>query len=204
MLSIIFMTFPKPTCFEPSASSRRPMPGCESRALLLACAPAARRTERARARTDAAFACSWTKLALALGSVFLNSSRLSSSFNTLIVSARATSSSALVAFTSSHSLVLVSQPVFSWAKNCVSSDRESFVSFKSALMLAISTPSSPMRLLSASIWTVSKATSFFFAPMRASWVLIADPSAATASSRPLDISSLSCCSMPVISPLLGT
>mmetsp|Transcript_61860 Transcript_61860/g.191675 ORF Transcript_61860/g.191675 Transcript_61860/m.191675 type:complete len:213 (+) Transcript_61860:837-1475(+) len=167
--SIILRTFSKPTCFPPRASSRRPIFGCDGNAPPFAeCVAAVRRTDNARARRVAAFVCIWTKLALALGRVFLNMSRLSSSLSTLMTSARAVSSSALVALMSSHSLVLVSQPVSSWERNCPSWASDSFVSSRSPVMPAISTPSSPARFDSSSICPVKTTTSFAFAAARAS------------------------------------
>eukprot|EP00418_Pyrodinium_bahamense_P070376 CAMPEP_0179098226 /NCGR_PEP_ID=MMETSP0796-20121207/45255_1 /TAXON_ID=73915 /ORGANISM="Pyrodinium bahamense, Strain pbaha01" /LENGTH=73 /DNA_ID=CAMNT_0020795999 /DNA_START=37 /DNA_END=255 /DNA_ORIENTATION=- len=71
------------------------------------------------------------KLALAEGNVFLKTSRASSSFKTLIVSAKAFNSSARVRLTSSHSSVFVEQLVSSSALNLVSAASDSWVSVKS-------------------------------------------------------------------------
>mmetsp|Transcript_25327 Transcript_25327/g.80509 ORF Transcript_25327/g.80509 Transcript_25327/m.80509 type:complete len:234 (+) Transcript_25327:348-1049(+) len=167
--SIILITFSNPTCFPPKASSRRPIRGSDGRPPRLeGCTATVRSTESALDRRVAALACIWTKLALGLGSVFLKISSASSSFKALMVSARATSSSARVALISSHSLVLVSQLVPSSARNWVSSLRDSFVSSRSPCMPAISTPSSPTRFVSSSICSVRRATSFVFAATNAS------------------------------------
>mmetsp|Transcript_40003 Transcript_40003/g.103550 ORF Transcript_40003/g.103550 Transcript_40003/m.103550 type:complete len:207 (+) Transcript_40003:344-964(+) len=64
---------------------------------------------RARARCTEALTLTCTRLAPALGKVFLKRSSASSSFSTLMVSARATSSSARVLERSSHSAVFVLQ-----------------------------------------------------------------------------------------------
>mmetsp|Transcript_72473 Transcript_72473/g.205725 ORF Transcript_72473/g.205725 Transcript_72473/m.205725 type:complete len:266 (+) Transcript_72473:850-1647(+) len=197
MRSIMEMTFPKPFLPPLSASAIRSSSGPAPRVARSAASarPRAKPAEPAR---------SCTKLAPVAGSVFLNSSRASSSLSTRMVSARACSSSARACFTASHSLAFVSQPFSSSARNSVSSPRDSLVSSRSLLVLATSMPRSPMRLCSASIWLVSTPISFLFEATRASKFWIAAASSDEASARSFSISSLSCLSMPTISPDFGT
>mmetsp|Transcript_44553 Transcript_44553/g.111935 ORF Transcript_44553/g.111935 Transcript_44553/m.111935 type:complete len:252 (-) Transcript_44553:757-1512(-) len=126
---------------------------------------AAWRSSRARAFCKEAETLTCTKLALALGKVFLNNSKASSSFKTLMVSASASSSSDLVFFTSSHSLVLVSQPASSSFLNFSSSPSASCVSTKSLFMEVMATPRSPMRAISSSTCPCKALSSFFLAAM---------------------------------------
>mmetsp|Transcript_3459 Transcript_3459/g.9200 ORF Transcript_3459/g.9200 Transcript_3459/m.9200 type:complete len:212 (+) Transcript_3459:737-1372(+) len=147
MSSIILTTFSKPAVLPWRAISMKSSSGCASVELLLA----PRTKDSALPRTVASPCPSCTKLALELGSVFLNSSRASSLFNILIVSARATSSVARVAFTSSHSLLFVSHVLPSSARNTVSSPSCSLVASRSLAWEVTSTPSSPTRMVSSSI-----------------------------------------------------
>mmetsp|Transcript_36325 Transcript_36325/g.82623 ORF Transcript_36325/g.82623 Transcript_36325/m.82623 type:complete len:205 (+) Transcript_36325:624-1238(+) len=139
MSSIILMTFSKLTFFPRRASTRKSTRG--SADLPWARLPA----------VSACNACCRTSLPLALvcnneglGKVFLKSSSASSSFRTLIVPARATSSSARVFLRSSHSAVFVSQLFSRPARNFLSSARAASVSERSSFMVTIATPNSPI------------------------------------------------------------
>mmetsp|Transcript_64489 Transcript_64489/g.199971 ORF Transcript_64489/g.199971 Transcript_64489/m.199971 type:complete len:259 (+) Transcript_64489:780-1556(+) len=166
MLSIIPRIFskpPRPVAFLPaSATAKRSSP---ARSPTPAPRRALRTSASARLRRASALAPTCTRAALALGSVFLKSSSASSSFRTLIVSARAASSSVRVALISSHSFVFVPQPFARSARSSPSSARDPCVSSRSLPMLAMETPSSPMRVFSVSICSVRVATSFFLAAM---------------------------------------
>merc|ERR1719362_2750995 len=116
------------------------------------------------------------KLALALGKVFLNRSKASSSFRTLIVSAKATNSSARVFDRSSHSAVFVAQLFSKFAMNSLSAIKAASVSVMSSFISTISMPSSPMRFNFFSISAVKASTSAFFAAIKSSYVLIASSS----------------------------
>mmetsp|Transcript_90746 Transcript_90746/g.235346 ORF Transcript_90746/g.235346 Transcript_90746/m.235346 type:complete len:211 (+) Transcript_90746:808-1440(+) len=104
--SIILITLSKPTFLPRSANAMRSSPGLPG--IRVAIARISFNADSLRAFLAA---CTCTKLlALALGNVFLKRSSASSSLRTLIVSAKATSSSALFFLTSSHSCVFVAQP----------------------------------------------------------------------------------------------
>mmetsp|Transcript_95096 Transcript_95096/g.264460 ORF Transcript_95096/g.264460 Transcript_95096/m.264460 type:complete len:244 (-) Transcript_95096:826-1557(-) len=153
MSSHILMTLSKPprlTAFLPvSASARRSKPG--SSPWLEACR-ALRITATARARRCDTSSRTCTKLALAaLGKVFLNSSSASSWLRTLMVSAKATSSSARVFLRSSHSAVFVSQFFSRSARNFWSSSKAASVSARSSFICTMATPISPIWLVFISI-----------------------------------------------------
>mmetsp|Transcript_17220 Transcript_17220/g.53922 ORF Transcript_17220/g.53922 Transcript_17220/m.53922 type:complete len:206 (-) Transcript_17220:787-1404(-) len=122
------------------ASTRKSKPACP---WAPAFCRALRTIANARTRNEAALASTCTKLALALGRVFLKSSRASSSLSTLMVSARATSSSARVFCRASHSAVFVEQLFSSPARNFLSSAKEAAVSERSSFSWTIFTPNSP-------------------------------------------------------------
>mmetsp|Transcript_25631 Transcript_25631/g.59645 ORF Transcript_25631/g.59645 Transcript_25631/m.59645 type:complete len:230 (-) Transcript_25631:837-1526(-) len=136
--SIILMTFSKPIFLPVSARAMKS---------ILTRSPwgvaSKRRTSRARLRRAAALSATCTKLAEALGKVFLKSSSASSSLRTLMVSDRVTSSSALVLTRSSHSAVLVEQLFSKLALNSLSARRASSVSVRSFFNCSIFTPRSP-------------------------------------------------------------
>mmetsp|Transcript_13074 Transcript_13074/g.38123 ORF Transcript_13074/g.38123 Transcript_13074/m.38123 type:complete len:233 (+) Transcript_13074:811-1509(+) len=166
MLSHILMTLSNPPRLRAflllSASTRKSRPARWS-------APARCRAARSATRAFAGTVVlvrTCTKLAPVLGSVFLNSSRASSSFSSLMVSARATSSSERVLERSSHSLSLVAQLFSSSAKNFWSSRRAASVSERSSFICTIWTPSSPICLVLASTEALSAATSLAFAAIR--------------------------------------
>merc|ERR1712008_302035 len=98
----------------------------------------------------------------ALGKVFLNSSNASSSFSTLMVSAKAANSSARVFTITSHSAFFFSQFSSKFARNFLSSIRASCVSPTSFFICAISTPKSPILVNLVSISLVNAITSFIF------------------------------------------
>mmetsp|Transcript_72899 Transcript_72899/g.193638 ORF Transcript_72899/g.193638 Transcript_72899/m.193638 type:complete len:259 (-) Transcript_72899:112-888(-) len=169
MPSIILMTLSKPPLpaafrlVKANTRRSRPVRSCGLRA------PAAvRKAAKACWRLAVLPAATWTKLALALGNVFLNSSIASSSFNTLIVSASATSSSALVFFRSSHSAAFVAQLFSKPARNFLSSARAASVSERSSFMFTIATPNSPICFVLDSMDPVSATTSFVLAAMSSS------------------------------------
>mmetsp|Transcript_36686 Transcript_36686/g.73009 ORF Transcript_36686/g.73009 Transcript_36686/m.73009 type:complete len:214 (-) Transcript_36686:109-750(-) len=165
MLSTILMTLSK----VPRPSERFPDNIIMSRSRPAfwpfgAAASALWRMSKAPAREPieaAALICA--RLAPALGMVFLNRSRASSSLSTLIVSASATSSSALTFERSSHSAVLVSQLCDSSCKNFWSAMRAASVSVKSSFICTILTPSSPICLVLDSIEALNASTSLVFA-----------------------------------------
>mmetsp|Transcript_39998 Transcript_39998/g.103532 ORF Transcript_39998/g.103532 Transcript_39998/m.103532 type:complete len:234 (+) Transcript_39998:165-866(+) len=124
--------------------------------------------ERARALWEEALKRTCSKLEAAPGSVCLKRSSASSSFKTLMVSARATSSSARVFWRSSHSWVFVEQLDSSSAKNFLSSMRAASVSVRSPCISTMATPSSPICAVFASTAFEQAATSFFLAAISAS------------------------------------
>mmetsp|Transcript_67736 Transcript_67736/g.191972 ORF Transcript_67736/g.191972 Transcript_67736/m.191972 type:complete len:240 (-) Transcript_67736:841-1560(-) len=145
MSSIIFMTLSKPPllrAFFPDSASARRSSCARSRRPKAPCA--LRMAARARERIANLLVRTCTKLALALGSVFLKSSSASSSLSSLIVSARATSSSERVFDRSSHSADFVAQPLLSSARKFLSSSRDSSVSVRSSFICTTFTPSSLM------------------------------------------------------------
>mmetsp|Transcript_44563 Transcript_44563/g.111968 ORF Transcript_44563/g.111968 Transcript_44563/m.111968 type:complete len:261 (-) Transcript_44563:366-1148(-) len=169
--SIILMTLSKPpwvrALFPTSAKVRKSR---LARSWLRAALRAPRIASSARARSlEAAVdddTC--TRLAPAPGRVFLKRSSASSSLRTLMVSARATSSSALVFLRSSHSAVFVLQLFPSSSLNFRSAANASCVSARSAFICAIATPISPIASVFDSMSVVSASTSFFLAAMSAS------------------------------------
>mmetsp|Transcript_111797 Transcript_111797/g.193814 ORF Transcript_111797/g.193814 Transcript_111797/m.193814 type:complete len:222 (-) Transcript_111797:656-1321(-) len=195
--SIIFKTLSKLTFFPRIASAMKSSSG---RRECLACESAA----SASARCSRTVTVTCMKLELALGSVFLNNSKASSSFNTLIVSDNARSSSAVVTFWfASNSAVLVPQFFSKSARNLVSSAKAASVSVRSFFISIISTPSSPMRNVAVSMACVKDAISASLAFTSALNDLIASSSVAVASTAPLLIVSAICFRMPTISPLCG-
>mmetsp|Transcript_99490 Transcript_99490/g.319253 ORF Transcript_99490/g.319253 Transcript_99490/m.319253 type:complete len:263 (+) Transcript_99490:916-1704(+) len=195
--SIMVMTLPKPGALPCRASAMRSSSG------LLCILAAAWISARARAFCEATVTCTCMKLALEPGSVFLKRSRASSSLRTLMVSERATNSSARVILMASHSPDLVLQLVSSSARKVSSTARASLVSSMSFANSATSMPSRPMRSISTSICPCRVATSFFFAAIRASKFVVAAVSESVESARSFDISSPIVFKMPVISPLAG-
>mmetsp|Transcript_45763 Transcript_45763/g.83833 ORF Transcript_45763/g.83833 Transcript_45763/m.83833 type:complete len:263 (-) Transcript_45763:733-1521(-) len=154
--SISLKTFSKLTFLPVSATAMR------SNAARLECvAGAFWISARAFLRTSRLLDSIWTKLGL--GNVFLKSSKASSSFKILIVSAMATFSSALIFSISSHSLSFEAQFSSMSAKNFLSSAKASSVSPISLAMLAMSTPNLPTRADLSSIAAVCAAISFSFA-----------------------------------------
>mmetsp|Transcript_19809 Transcript_19809/g.36203 ORF Transcript_19809/g.36203 Transcript_19809/m.36203 type:complete len:221 (+) Transcript_19809:807-1469(+) len=194
--SIIFKTLSKLTFFPRIASAMKSSSG---RRECLACESAA----SASARCSRTVTVTCMKLELALGSVFLNNSKASSSFNTLIVSDNARSSSALTFWFASNSAVLVPQFFSKSARNLVSSAKAASVSVRSFFISIISTPSSPMRNVAVSMACVKDAISASLAFTSALNDLIASSSVAVASTAPLLIVSAICFRMPTISPLCG-
>mmetsp|Transcript_25323 Transcript_25323/g.80494 ORF Transcript_25323/g.80494 Transcript_25323/m.80494 type:complete len:429 (-) Transcript_25323:188-1474(-) len=138
-----------------------------------------------------------------LGNVLLKSSRASSSFKILMVSASATSSSARVLERSSHSACLVLQPVSRSARYFLSSRRALEVSSKSAFMASICTPTCPTRSSFDSIAFVFAFISFVFAAASASKSLMACSSVEVSSARPFSMVSFICFKMSTISMLPG-
>mmetsp|Transcript_61867 Transcript_61867/g.191706 ORF Transcript_61867/g.191706 Transcript_61867/m.191706 type:complete len:243 (+) Transcript_61867:995-1723(+) len=198
MPSIIPMTFSKPIFLPRSARRIRSMRTWSGRA-----DRAWRRVSMALARSSDLLSWTCTKLVAGLGRVFLNRSKASSSFKTLIVSASATSSAALVFTRSSHSAVFVEQLFSKFAANSLSARSASSVSPRSFFICATQTPSSLIFSREVSILAVSTVTSFFLAAESSSNAWTAASSVAVASARPLAISSPICFRMPVIWPLCG-
>mmetsp|Transcript_12389 Transcript_12389/g.24981 ORF Transcript_12389/g.24981 Transcript_12389/m.24981 type:complete len:301 (-) Transcript_12389:394-1296(-) len=163
----------------------------------------AARAARALARKLAAPTWTCMKLALALGNVALKSSRASSSLSTLIVSAKATSSSARNLLRSSHSFAFLSQSSFKLDENCLSASSASLVSPKSFFICAMDTPSSPILAVLVSMASDRKAFSFFLAAMSSSNERMAASSASDASLRLPPISSCNSLRIPTICPLCG-
>jgi len=158
---------------------------------------------RARARRSDVFTDSWTKLALGPGKVFLNRSRASSSFSTLIVSASATSSSERVFDRSSHSEVFVEQLFCRFCRKSLSALRAAWVSDKSSFACTMETPNTPICLVFASTVASSAPTSLFLAATSSSNALTAASSVAVSSARFFDMVSPSCFRIPVMLPLCG-
>mmetsp|Transcript_50290 Transcript_50290/g.114278 ORF Transcript_50290/g.114278 Transcript_50290/m.114278 type:complete len:297 (-) Transcript_50290:219-1109(-) len=137
------------------------------------------------------------------GKVFLNISRASSLFSTLMVSAKASSSSERVFLISSYSFALVSQFFASSAEYPSSSSRVLLVSSRSFFNTVMCTASWPARSVFSSIASWAARISLFLAatsPLKLDrdscslWVI---------SSRRLFISSLMVFRIPTISPLAG-
>mmetsp|Transcript_55628 Transcript_55628/g.154943 ORF Transcript_55628/g.154943 Transcript_55628/m.154943 type:complete len:240 (+) Transcript_55628:910-1629(+) len=133
------------------------------------------------------------------GRVFLKSSSASSSLRILMVSARASSSSARVLHRASHSASFVAQLFFSSARNAWSSLSASEVSSLSLLICAIETASSPDFWIFSSIILMRALDSAVFAPMSSLKMCWAFSSACVASASVVAISSPSCFSRPTIS-----
>mmetsp|Transcript_99549 Transcript_99549/g.319507 ORF Transcript_99549/g.319507 Transcript_99549/m.319507 type:complete len:299 (-) Transcript_99549:658-1554(-) len=163
----------------------------------------ARSKDKAWERSVEAETRTCTKLALELGNVFLKKSSASSSFKTLIVSAKATSSSALVLERSSHSFVLVPQLDSSSARNFLSSNMVAAVSERSSFICTMATPSSPIRVVFVSTVAVRAWTSFSLAAISASKVLTDAASVAVSSARSFAMVSPISFKIPVIWPLCG-
>mmetsp|Transcript_11794 Transcript_11794/g.35290 ORF Transcript_11794/g.35290 Transcript_11794/m.35290 type:complete len:254 (-) Transcript_11794:780-1541(-) len=123
---------------------------------------------RARARTVAAVVRTSTKLAAALGRVFLKSSRASSSLRSLMVSANARSSSPRVFSLISHSFFFFAQLSSRLARNSLSAISASSVSPRSPCICTTETPSSPTRSIFVSMAAESTLISFFFAAISSS------------------------------------
>mmetsp|Transcript_64503 Transcript_64503/g.200019 ORF Transcript_64503/g.200019 Transcript_64503/m.200019 type:complete len:259 (-) Transcript_64503:786-1562(-) len=166
MLSHIAMTLVKPPWrkarLPTSPSTRKSKPArCRRPAFFRA----ARSSARARPRISVALTLSCRKLALALGSVFLNNSNASSLLSSWIVSAKATSSSDRVFERCSNSFFLVLQLLSRPARNFLSSSRPSWVSESVSLKRTRSTPSSPICFVFVSMETVMALVSFVLASM---------------------------------------
>mmetsp|Transcript_65638 Transcript_65638/g.165390 ORF Transcript_65638/g.165390 Transcript_65638/m.165390 type:complete len:259 (-) Transcript_65638:808-1584(-) len=164
MLSIILMTLSKPpwlNAFLPESATA--IKSSAARSLGDALCEASRTTSKARARSLEAPDANWTKLAPALGNVFLNKSSASSSLRTLMVSAKATSSSARVFERSSHSAVFVAQFVSNSLRKFWSARSAASVSERSSFASTMWTPRSPMVLVLDSIEFVRAATSLLLA-----------------------------------------
>mmetsp|Transcript_36321 Transcript_36321/g.82617 ORF Transcript_36321/g.82617 Transcript_36321/m.82617 type:complete len:253 (+) Transcript_36321:350-1108(+) len=161
--SIMVITFSKPIFLPRNAKRIR------SKRVRSCWAPRASRSivvALVRNRDAPSWTC--TRLTAGLGRVFLNSSRASSSLSTLMVSARAASSSALVFTRSSHSAVLVAQLFSKLALNSLSAIRASSVSPRSFFICAMDTPNSPDLCKELSIFAISTWTSFFLAAISSS------------------------------------
>mmetsp|Transcript_93044 Transcript_93044/g.240881 ORF Transcript_93044/g.240881 Transcript_93044/m.240881 type:complete len:296 (-) Transcript_93044:451-1338(-) len=163
---------------------------------------AARRTLKACCRTSLPriFICSND----GLGSVFLNKSKASSSFRSLMVSAIANNSSARVFCTTSNSSFFVAQFFSKSARNFLSSSYEAEVSSKSSRKVSISTPTFPRRAVFPSMDLEFAAISFSLAATSCSYVAFAAFSSAVRSAKSFSIVSFICLRMPTISPLRGT
>mmetsp|Transcript_19696 Transcript_19696/g.52245 ORF Transcript_19696/g.52245 Transcript_19696/m.52245 type:complete len:274 (-) Transcript_19696:651-1472(-) len=194
--SIMEMTFSKPIFLPRRASTRKPRRACLGFAWRARCRRATARDRRSALCT---FTCS--RLALGAGSVFLKSSRASSSFKILIVSARARSSSLRVFTRASYSASFVEHPAFRSASSFLSSRRLPAASSRSAFICTMDTPSSPTRASFCSMEAVSTPISFFFAATSASCSLTAAASASSAAFSDFMKSSPICFSIPVTSPL---
>mmetsp|Transcript_36552 Transcript_36552/g.79779 ORF Transcript_36552/g.79779 Transcript_36552/m.79779 type:complete len:236 (+) Transcript_36552:774-1481(+) len=144
MPSIMAVTFSKPACLPCSAITRR------SRRLRSPVHAPANLRAAPRATTKARIRCAralsprtCTKLTLEAGKVFLKSSRASSSLRTLMVSAKAVSSSERTFTLSSHSEAFVAQPFSSSAWNFWSSSNAASVLERLFFICSIATPNSP-------------------------------------------------------------
>mmetsp|Transcript_95725 Transcript_95725/g.189757 ORF Transcript_95725/g.189757 Transcript_95725/m.189757 type:complete len:435 (-) Transcript_95725:252-1556(-) len=140
----------------------------------------------------------------ALGSVFLNKSRASSSLRILMVSAIASNSSARVLVLSAHSASFVEQPFASSAKNFLSSARAFAVSSISSFISVISRPTCATRSNFDSMAAVFASSSLVLASIKSANVLIASSSVAVTSANVFSMVSFNCLRMPTISPLAGT
>mmetsp|Transcript_73492 Transcript_73492/g.212871 ORF Transcript_73492/g.212871 Transcript_73492/m.212871 type:complete len:213 (-) Transcript_73492:88-726(-) len=160
--SIMSMTLPKPTALPFNANAIRSRPGD----LRLWAACRSKRNAFAFWLAMVTFNC--RKLEAELGKVFLKRSSASSSLSTLTVSARASSSSARIFFTSSHSSFFVAQPWSSSARYFSSAARASLVSSISLMASVTSTPMLPRRVDLSSICACNVSTSLPFAAMSSS------------------------------------
>mmetsp|Transcript_99460 Transcript_99460/g.319161 ORF Transcript_99460/g.319161 Transcript_99460/m.319161 type:complete len:271 (+) Transcript_99460:77-889(+) len=159
---------------------------------------------RAWSRILAAPVAVCRKLALlALGIVCLKRSRASSSLSTLMVSAKATCSSARVLERTSHSFCLESQPVSNSLKNSWSASKAAWVSERSSFICTMLMPNSPICLVLVSMEAVRADTSLFFAAIISSKDLTPSVSWVVASSKDFCMVSLISLMMPVTSPLEG-
>mmetsp|Transcript_2763 Transcript_2763/g.5942 ORF Transcript_2763/g.5942 Transcript_2763/m.5942 type:complete len:300 (+) Transcript_2763:859-1758(+) len=197
--SIIFNTFSNPACLPWRAMAMRSNSGFRATGACTCCALEINANALALMVLASTFSCK----SPTLGSVFLKRSRASSSFKTLMVSARVRSSSARVSFRSSHSFVFVAQSFERSARNPWSAAMAAMVSSRSWFSAAICTASSPTRLDFVSTAVVRTATSFFFAAISSSYATTEEVSSSVIEARLLSMSSLSCCKIPVISPLFG-
>mmetsp|Transcript_99556 Transcript_99556/g.319539 ORF Transcript_99556/g.319539 Transcript_99556/m.319539 type:complete len:412 (-) Transcript_99556:2-1237(-) len=141
--------------------------------------------------------CTWMKLDA--GMAFLNKSRASSSLRTLMVSARAMSSSARVFTISSHSPPRAPQSVSKVCRKAASSLRVFLESSRSSAAPTSSMPTSPRRAVFVSTADLRAAISFSLASMRASYCFVDSTSAVLASSKSFSMSSLIVLMMPRIS-----
>mmetsp|Transcript_84053 Transcript_84053/g.235508 ORF Transcript_84053/g.235508 Transcript_84053/m.235508 type:complete len:270 (+) Transcript_84053:789-1598(+) len=176
--SMSLMTFSKPT-FLPWSAKKMVSKRARSET------PAKRKpsfnSATARALVLLALTCVCRKLlAPGLGNVALKSSRASSSFKTLIVSAKATNSSARSLQRASHSVFFFSQPSSKFAMNFWSAARASCVSSRSFAFSARAMPSSATRAVFFSMAWLASSFSFVFAAMSSSKTLIADSSVSVA------------------------
>mmetsp|Transcript_21020 Transcript_21020/g.68075 ORF Transcript_21020/g.68075 Transcript_21020/m.68075 type:complete len:201 (-) Transcript_21020:315-917(-) len=158
---------------------------------------------KASARWDKAVTRSCTKLVPVLGNAFLKRSKASSSLRTLMVSAKATSSSARVLDRISHSCVLVPQLLSSSFRNFLSSEYVAEVSERSSFNCTMATPSSPICVVFASTVAVKAWTSFVFAAIKASYEAMDASSTLVSSASCAAMVSPISFKMPVICPLCG-
>mmetsp|Transcript_2051 Transcript_2051/g.6109 ORF Transcript_2051/g.6109 Transcript_2051/m.6109 type:complete len:252 (-) Transcript_2051:535-1290(-) len=162
MSSTILMTLEKSTLRPPSMNStkrtfKRP-PGCSPWRPWSA--------ESARCRACSAPCANCTKLAL--GSVFLKSSRASSSLRIVMVSEMASSSSERICALISHSSFFVWQFCCRSAWKRWSSSRASSVSVRSSFICTSCTARLPARRILSSMDLLKASTSFFLAAMSSS------------------------------------
>mmetsp|Transcript_50856 Transcript_50856/g.111366 ORF Transcript_50856/g.111366 Transcript_50856/m.111366 type:complete len:253 (-) Transcript_50856:698-1456(-) len=136
-------------------------------------------------------------------SVFLNSSVESSSFKTLIVSARAASSSCRVADSTSKSFSAFAHFSFSVRANCLSCSRVFSVSLRSSLVSTNETASSPTRPVFTSTAASAAAISFCLDDIISLYDEMASFSCLVTSARSACICSFICLRMPTICPLAG-
>mmetsp|Transcript_50329 Transcript_50329/g.109355 ORF Transcript_50329/g.109355 Transcript_50329/m.109355 type:complete len:214 (-) Transcript_50329:376-1017(-) len=163
--------------------------------------------EAERARRAIFFTCwdvtlVWSREAE--GSVFLKTSRASSSLRILIVSERATSSSPRVVFTTAYSSSLVLQSDARFARNFWSSMRDASVSVRSSFMCTISTLSSPERAVFFSMDWPRELISLDLAAESSSKSFTASASSCWTCARLLSKLSFMSLRMPMISPPFGT
>mmetsp|Transcript_98424 Transcript_98424/g.195187 ORF Transcript_98424/g.195187 Transcript_98424/m.195187 type:complete len:267 (+) Transcript_98424:682-1482(+) len=201
MASVMAIILSRPIFFPVSANAIRSISGRCGKSLW--CVAARCTLARARALRAAVVSVICMKLASAPGSVFLNKSSASSLLRSLIVSARATSSSCRVFWISAHSLFFFPHPSPSSSRNLLSSPNDCCVSSRSFSLLAILRASMPRRPCCFSICAWSVSDSLVFAAISASYVFTESASVADESSRSFCISSFICLRMPRICPLWG-